>query len=241
MNILKIGYSDKISQNNKQNQNKMSCALMLPYKASVSDKISFGMSIPKGPWGILMKVIQAGGNFYHLKSEVEEGINLLAHGDSLPGIKKAIQLANDFGGHELQTSLTRYDDFINEAASHAIRLSDDSFTNQDIKRKLLEATFLAETRIHTSIYETHNLDYVPRKVKELFIGLNSRIYGEFKQNLLEEAVIEKKIMFSDLDSLLSDVGDSNFKNRLMAANRQEIKRYEIVTSTAEDDNYHPMP
>lgn len=220
MQITGINFVNSISMRNQKRNNKLENSyLTINNKGMNKDQVSFGMT-PLVSTLAQEAIQRSAGKLFTIaknKYAMNEAIKFFNQGHIIPGLEVAIEVNNRLQSKGLSKIFVNIFDFLDTAAKHAEKLPDDKFAHRDIKQKFLEAIFLAETKDHpNSLIFSYNNDVIPSGVKTMFKNLNVDLYGEFRANLIEKAVLEKEIMLNSPEELMMDIKDESIRQKILS-------------------------
>lgn len=225
---------------NTRNNNKIDNPTIKIERNIAKDKVSFGMFDP-----FTFFLTQVAGKLFKYgmdESNIEKAEKLIREGSLAEGVAIATKLNTNYKDTLLNSLSGNLDSLTNTVACKLNCLSDNNENIRNLKKGFVSSVFLRQTKTHVDNFiETYNTDVIPKEVKTLFKCLGNNIYGEFKKNLLSEAVLERDIIIDNAEDLLKGVGDKNFRNKILSAIEKERKRHQEAVEREDYrmDNYHP--
>lgn len=222
--------------NQNTSKNKMSYSAMTMSKTSKGDSVSFGTIDPMSFLlnQVVGKIFRYGLN----EIKIENAEKLIREGNLAEGIGMTVQL-NKAYKYDLMSIFSHIED-LNDFVASRLRGLSDSDDNQALKKGFVASAFLRKIKCRPeSLFRAYYKDPTSEKIKSLFKSLNNQIYGQFKKDLMTDAVLERKIMIEDTDSLLEGVGDKSFRDKVKSVANSERAEFDSACSSSSDDSYYP--
>jgi len=209
----------KITNDNKIIQNKILAqkAIVKPITMG-SKEISF-----KGLNPASQEILQnlGFGIFKVIKTNmaIDRAHGFLYKNNIIDGLEMAIGLNEKIGTSKLR-HFSDFEGLLERSSKYAEKLPDTEFVNRDIKRRFLRSVFLRKIPTHLMVRSgsgpVHG-DKIPKQAKTLFINLNNSIHGDFKQDLVQYAIVKDNINISNPFELLAGLElSATFKDNINA-------------------------
>lgn len=222
--ITKINHANTRNNNYQQNSNKR---FESPINTNKTDNISFGINPLAG--AVIKKTLTGLWSALKIGAAKDAALELMEEGNIVAGLEVTIEIQKKLQAKRFQHIANSIDELLDSAAHYAERLSDNTFENRDTKQKFLESVFWAQSNDHpVTAFDGCNNDNIPESCRDLFLGLNRSVYGQFRANLVKKAVLEKNVALKDPESLMDDIKDRGLRQRI-------IDRAEELAKNAEPD------
>lgn len=195
------------------------------------DKVAF-KSLSGTAAAVLQEALQAGSSgllgIRKVKIAIRKAHDLFDSYDVKPAIDLAIQMDAKFGRSWFQKT----DDLLEKAVKHVRDLSDESPVNRDLKQKVLDYCF-----VHAEIPKRSNGYEAQALAEDLLADLNPKYFDGYKKFLIEKTTrtffrIGERgqkngiTQFRDIDKVLNNIRDENFKARMKIVFEKEKKKWE---------------